>query len=299
MSDQKTLPGSSEWDFSQESEDGISPCNSQDGRKIDQSGTVRPPASRFQAQENKKGKPTADTSGLRSSISSESASLQSFLENRLKQRLEPDGSTIYKMTWKQKVTPRGRSYYQLVASQHRISGQESGLSLNGWRSPMNSDGIGGVMEIRPGAAGRYKLRDEAALVGWPTPTAQDHNRGNGTIRPQDTGIPLPQRVAMAGWGTPAVSDDNNSRMSQEAMEKEWNRPGGSRSNLAKQAAINLTQNQPMRLKPSGEILTGSTAEMESGGQLSPVMSAYLMGYPIAWCEAAIAAIPTKTKVRRK
>ena len=30
---------------------------------------------------------------------------------------------------------------------------------------------------------------------WPTPTSQDCARGVGTIRPQDTGIPLPQRVA--------------------------------------------------------------------------------------------------------
>lgn len=40
------------------------------------------------------------------------------------------------------------------------------------------------------------LKDVATMAGWPTPTTQDAARGNGTIRPHDTGIPLPQRVAM-------------------------------------------------------------------------------------------------------
>jgi len=46
------------------------------------------------------------------------------------------------------------------------------------------------------------------------------------------------------------------------------------------------------------LLTGSTAGMASGGQLSPVMSAYLMGYPPIWCEAAITAFNAKPKRRR-
>jgi hypothetical protein len=33
------------------------------------------------------------------------------------------------------------------------------------------------------------------LATWPTPTVQDSSRGNGTIRPHDTGIPLVQRMA--------------------------------------------------------------------------------------------------------
>lgn len=38
-----------------------------------------------------------------------------------------------------------------------------------------------------------------------------------------------------------------------------------------------------RLTASGQLLTGSDAGMESGGQLSPHMSRWLMGYPPEWC----------------
>lgn len=54
---------------------------------------------------------------------------------------------------------------------------------------------------------------------------------------------------------------------------------------------------PARLTARGEMLTGSTAGMASGGQLSPHMSRWLMGYPPEWCEAAVAAIPSKRRRR--
>jgi hypothetical protein len=45
------------------------------------------------------------------------------------------------------------------------------------------------------------------LATWPTPTSQDCARGVGTIRPQDTGIPLPQRVAQVIGTTTSGSPD--------------------------------------------------------------------------------------------
>jgi hypothetical protein len=101
---------------------------------------------------------------------------------------------------------------------------------------------------------------------------------------------------MAGWGTPSVQDDNQSRMSPEAMAREWNRPGASQSNLAKQAHM-LTG--PARLTATGELLTGSTAAMESGGQLNPAHSRWLMGLPPAWDACAPTAMPSSRKQRQK
>ena len=46
------------------------------------------------------------------------------------------------------------------------------LEAANWRTPGASDGEGGVMEIRPGTTGHYKLRDDVA--NWPTPAARDH-----------------------------------------------------------------------------------------------------------------------------
>ena len=91
--------------------------------------------------ENEKGLKMIDTYGQSGSTSSESVTLQAYLENRLVQLLNKGGSTLFSLTWKKKATPAGRPYFQLVASVRRISDNGRGS----WPTP-TKDEAGGTPE---------------------------------------------------------------------------------------------------------------------------------------------------------
>ena len=124
---------------SQVLEDGATQLDLLSGLTIDQCGQGHPRVNPSAQRVNKKEKMTSDTCGQSSSISSESANLQSFLENKLRQRLDTGGSMIYDMTWKQKTTPQGWSYYHLAALAHRTSG----IGYGTWPTPAARDHKGG------------------------------------------------------------------------------------------------------------------------------------------------------------
>lgn len=135
------------------------------GQRIEKSGREAAPASLSARQAKAMGLLTSGTYGPRSSTSLRSVSLTLFLASRLQARTDSLGSTLYKLTWKERITPSGRSIPALRGSVLRTS--------------------------------------VSACGGWPTPTATDAHRGVGSWRPQDTGVPLPQRVAMLDRESPA------------------------------------------------------------------------------------------------
>lgn len=154
-------------------ESGATHYVNQDGLIVDLFGQVVAHANHSVLPVTAKEQTTNVTCGQSGLNLSSSADLTLFLANKLKAQLSTDGSTLFNLTWKEKTTSLGLRVSLLRASVRRISDTD----CTSWRSPQRSDGEGGVMEIRPGTAGKYKLRDEAHLASWPTTSTRDHKGG--------------------------------------------------------------------------------------------------------------------------
>jgi hypothetical protein len=139
----------------------------------------------------------------------------------------------------------------------------------------------------------------AQLAGWPTATTRDWKDGGNP----DVNVPLNAllgRVAwLAGWPTPNAGPQNDTdgkwRDRRESIKAE--RKNGNGFGLTLGMAVQEVG--PARLTASGEMLTGSSAEMESGGQLNPEHSRWLMGYPAEWGSCGATAMQSLRKPRKR
>jgi len=180
------------------------------------------------------------------------------------------GSMEYVETWRLRVTPSGRQYWEHTASGRRTSDSDCGGSEAGWPTPQAKEqDETSEKKVSRGAHAGLNLRNAAELVfpaGYPTPQARD---GKGVPGDGSGNSSLPRT---AGWVTPSARDHKDTPgMAAEST----NNDGTTRQR------VDQLPRQVYHLLPGMEP-SGSNAETEKRGVLSPDLSRWLMGYPAVW-----------------
>lgn len=249
-----SLPGSAS---------GAMPCDVPDGPTIDRSGPDPAPASHSALLESRRALPTNATSGRPGSTSSASAALQTLLASKLQAR--STGSILYRLTWKERVTPSQRPICALRASPARMS--DSGYTLQGWHTPIARDGdkLDATLPVI------FRRMEQGREIG------------------------LAMQARMTGWPTPRSTDGEKNTRTPEGAIREIQRKGGPQD-LTQGATLavwpsSMEPSGPVRLCSDGTTLTGSSAAMASGGRLNPAHSRWLMRLPAEWDACA----PTETR----
>ena len=147
------------------SADGPMRSGSLGGQTTSPSGPDHVPVSRFRSLDSEKAMPTNATSGPLFSASSPSASLQSYLENRLRARMDVNGSPEFVLTWKHWDMPAGPPICALRARARRC--QDNGCI--GWPRATAVISRNRTASRKPGSQHRdgVTLEDAAVLFGLP------------------------------------------------------------------------------------------------------------------------------------
>lgn len=331
MSIQMTLWGFVSVTSSPESAVGLTPCGLPSGPTTDPCGPEAVHANPSPPLANSAAPTTSATFGPSLPDLLPRVSLQSSLGNKLRQRLAETGSPLYALTWKEWDMQSGPPICALRASARRISGNDSGgggtpggpphpvetgktppeclqpesiqtaqsahastsypdrlHSSDGWPTPNAHDPRLGYQRRRGDTKGSQKSLETVAV------DALDATRGNTTMTHWKT----------SGWPT-ATTMDAASAARHGYMNDGIERKAKSRRKETLTGHSGTTMLDacrlcgPARITNRGEILTGSLAEMDSGGQLNPAHSRWVMGYPPEWCDCAVTVMQSSPKSRKR
>lgn len=169
--EQLTLPGLDSGTSSRASADGPTPSDWPASLTMPTSGPARVLASRSAQLASVADSPTSATSGPSGSASLRSAALQSSLASRLRARTDSRGSTLYRLTWKERATPLGR----LICALRALAPRTSASGCTSWPTPTVRDhkGVRSTEGAIAEAARNHgpDLAAVASLAGWATPTS--------------------------------------------------------------------------------------------------------------------------------
>jgi len=299
---------------SQESADGRLLYDLPDGPMPNQSGLAPVLANPSPAQANGRANRMNDISGLSSIVLSARADLQQSLENRLRARMDVNGSLEYELTWRHWDMASGPPICALRAQARRTSGNGFG----GWPSPVSNDDNKSVeahlrMKTRMGerdgtgahrtAITSLQVMAKSVLAGWRSPMASNA-RGSGGLKSCD-GRPkseLTNQAYLSGWSSPRANkwglpDSRGSH--EEAPLGGWITPQShddrKRGNTMADHHHFPHDLPNMAELVSGPPLTSYPASTEKRGALNPEHSRWLMGFPPEWASCAPTAMPSSRK----